>query len=320
MAIYDSAWCLERFNQLTGRPSTDDSIDNSAKYTRLSEAQQAVVADMAPRVPNSLYPKVPYPMFPVAFPNAQTHGAGTVTLTGASFAAGATLTATTSVANFSAANVGDTLIIANPNGGFPLQFEVTAYVDTDEVSVTSGTDTPLPMQAVAIHGWGIGTADATDGQVFTFGFTSNGFPIFPFGKARIYPSLASFPDFAWIEGLDYVNEGTQIRLLNNRTWNDTLYWYGVIQPPNITSSVAPVLSPEGARELIVYRAAADFLNEGEANSKLADRMEGKYAQAFGRWCLVWKTQWSDGGALGSVSGLRIAEAGGGLNGRNWSAL
>lgn len=321
MAYGDSAWALEKFNQYTGRPSSGDTITDAAKYLRLTEAQQAVVQDMMPVVPNSLYPKVPYTMFPVAFPNAQADGAGTLTLTGASFAAGATLTATASTNNFTTASVGSSVIAVNPSTGIPITYLITGYTGTTIVSVTALVATPSAMQAVALSGWSIGSGDSTTSdQVFTFGFNANGWPIMPMGKTLILPSLASFPDFAWIEGLDYVNEGTQIRLPNNRTWTSPLYWYGVPQPPDITASVNPILNPEGARELIVLRAATMFLEEGNASETLSNRLQARYREAWGRACLAWKTQFSDGGALGSISGLRIAEAGGGLNGRNWSSV
>jgi len=321
MALYDSASCLSAFNRYTGRPDTNDSISDADKYVRLSEAQQMVVGDMLPVVPNSLYPKVPYTMFPVAFPNSQVDGSGTLTLSGASFVSGATITATASTAQFTAAMVGGSLLAVNPATQIPVTLLITAYTSTTIVSVTALVNIPSTMQAVALTGWSIGSGDsATSNQVFTFGFNANGVPIMPMGKALILPSLASFPDFAWIEGLDYVNEGTQIRLTNNRTWTGALYWYGVPQPTDITASVNPLIFPEGARELIVFRAASVFADEGEGNTKLAERMQARYNEAWVRWTAAWKTQFSNGGALGSISGLRIAEAGGSLNGRNWSSF
>jgi hypothetical protein len=57
--------------------------------------------------------------------------------------------------------------------------------------------------------------------------------------------------------------------------------------------------------------------EGKRDPELAERFEQKYAQRFTEGCLAWKTQFSDGGALVSWSGLRIAEAGGSINGNSW---
>lgn len=321
MALWDSAHLLGMFNRYANRGDTGDSISDASKYERLSEAQASVVADIAARYPNALNPKVPYPLLPIPFGASVTPASGTVTLTGATWTAGSSLTATASTSNFTAASVGRTYLLTDPSTNIPLQFVVTAYSSGTVVTVVNSDVTvPVTMRAVAIAGWGVGDDSPAPNQVFGFGIDSNGYPMMPMGKALILPSLASFPDYAWIEGLDYISEGTQIRLTNNRTWSGELYWYGVPQPPNISASSQPVLFPEGSRELIVYRAVALFAEEGEQNSGLADRMEARYQQALGRWLLALKNQFSNGGAMGSISGLRIAEAGGGINGRNWSSL
>lgn len=156
-----------------------------------------------------------------------------------------------------------------------------------------------------------------NGNIWTFGTDPQGFAIAPMGKARIFENPQAFPDFPWIEGLDYVNEGTQIRLTNGRTWAGTLYWYGITPPADITASVQPELFPAAFRDLIVYQAVQAYAEEGLRNSDLADRMARKYAERFPEACLAWKTQFSSGGALGSWTGLRIAEAGGNINGVAW---
>lgn len=320
MALYDSADLLQQFNELAGRPTSNDSIADAAKYQRLSRAQQAVIGDMMPVVPKSLYPKVPYTMFPQAAPNAQTDGAGTLVISGASFAAGATLTLTASTANFASTMVGQTVWAVDPSTLIPLALLITGYTGTTIVSATATVTIPTSMRTpTALAGWSIETVLAPDGQVFTFGFNGNGYPIMPMGKAIIFPSLASWPDFPWVEGMDYISEGTQIRMPNNRTWASPLYWYGVPQPSDISASVQPALFPEGSRELIVFRAVANFANEADNNEKLSAKMEGRYQQAWMRWCTAWKTQFGSGGALGSISGLRIAMMGGQLNGVNFSS-
>lgn len=154
-------------------------------------------------------------------------------------------------------------------------------------------------------------------NVFTFGTDPQGFAIAPMGKTRIFENQQSFPDFPWVEGIDYVNEGTQIRLPNGRTWAGTLYWYGITPPADITASVQPSLFPPAFRDLIVYQAVALYGEEGKRDLDLAERMLAKYAERFAAGCLAWKTQFSDGGALQSWTGLRIAEAGGNINGQAW---
>jgi hypothetical protein len=147
------------------------------------------------------------------------------------------------------------------------------------------------------------------GNIFTFGTDPQGFAITPMGKTRIFPDQQSFPDFPWLEGVDYVNEGTQIRLPNGRTWAGTLYWYGIAAPADITALIQPALFPPAFRDLIVFQAVIMYGYEGKRDTELAERFEQKYAQRFAEGCLAWKTQFSSGGALGSWTGLRLAEAG-----------
>lgn len=154
-------------------------------------------------------------------------------------------------------------------------------------------------------------------NVFTFGSDPQGFAIAPMGKAKIFENQQSFPDFPWIEGMDYVNEGTQIRLTNGRTWAGTLYWYGITAPADITASVQPSIFPPAFRDLIVFQAVTMYGEEGKRDTELADRFAQKYARRFAEACLAFKTQFSSGGALGSWSGLRIAENGGGVNGASF---
>jgi hypothetical protein len=56
-ATYDSAWCLEDLRRQTGRTGTD-SITDATWYTRLTKAQNQVIADIAAICPHVLYPTV----------------------------------------------------------------------------------------------------------------------------------------------------------------------------------------------------------------------------------------------------------------------
>lgn len=145
-----------------------------------------------------------------------------------------------------------------------------------------------------------------DNQIFTFGPDANGYPIAPMGKAGIYPSLTAIPDAPWIEGYDYLNEGTQIRIPNNNTYFGTLYWRGIVSPGDITDVLQPVLFPEAARELIVIDAVRQFAMEYDRNPGLAQNMASEWAVAWPTWCMVWRTQFRSGGALGTWTGLQLA--------------
>jgi hypothetical protein len=160
------------------------------------------------------------------------------------------------------------------------------------------------------------TLTTTDQQVFTFGNDVNGNPLFPRGKAMIYPSLQSIPDYPWREGYDYLWEGTQIRIPNNGTYAGTLYWRGIAPVLDLNATNQPALLPVDARILIVYKAVAEYANTGNRNQPLADRMQAKYDQRFPEWMLVWKTAFANGGALETMTGRDLAILG--VGGGNFS--
>ncbi len=165
----------------------------------------------------------------------------------------------------------------------------------------------------------IPTLTTTDNQIFTFGTDSNGYPIYPMGKAGIYSNLNDIPDFPWAEGQDYISEGYQIRIPNNNSYTGTLYWYGIGQPADISASTQPSLFPEASRELIVIEAVRQFALEGVRNKELADAMRMEWhgtrdePGAWPIWCLCWRTQFKSGGALNCFTGMQLALAGGYLN-------
>lgn len=149
------------------------------------------------------------------------------------------------------------------------------------------------------------TLTTSDSQVFTFGTDVNSDPLFPIGKVEIYPSLQAVPDSPWIEGIDYLNEGSQIRIPNNRTWGGTLYWRGIAPALTIDGTNQPTIIPPPFRILIVYEAVRRYAEEGKRDVELADRMRANYERDFARFCLTLKTQFSNGGALGSISGRNL---------------
>lgn len=139
-----------------------------------------------------------------------------------------------------------------------------------------------------------------DSKVFTFGTDSNGYAVFPFGNVRIFPSLQAVPDNPWREGRDYLSEGTQIRLPNDRTYSGALYWRGITQPADITASTQPSLFPEASRDLIAIDAARRFV---KTLNRPADDLQRDYDRGLVRWLLVWRRQFSNGGALRGNGGI-----------------
>jgi hypothetical protein len=161
------------------------------------------------------------------------------------------------------------------------------------------------------------TLTTADNQVFTFGSDVNGDALFPTGKVRIFPSLQAIPDYPWVEGGDYLNEGSQIRIPNNRTFAGPLYWRGIAPVLPITATNAPSLLPPPSRILIVNEAVRSFAEEGNRSSEMADRASQQYDHNMARWCLVWKTQFKSGGALGGITGREALMMGTNVNGRGW---
>jgi hypothetical protein len=168
---------------------------------------------------------------------------------------------------------------------------------------------PDPQFSHAAYG-STPTLTTTDNQVFTFGTDVNSDPSFPIGKMNIYSAITAIPDNPLVEGQDYLWEGDQIRIPNNRTYTGTLYWRGVAPLLAITATNQPTLTPPPARILIVLEAVRAFATEGKRDLELAQQMASEYGISFARWCLTLKTaQQTRGQGIGPLSGLRLAEAG-----------
>lgn len=129
----------------------------------------------------------------------------------------------------------------------------------------------------------IAMTSADSGYTWTFGTDGNGYALFPMGRAQIYPSLNAVPDYPWRPGVDYLDEGTTIRIPNNVAWTGTLYWRGMTQPAQMTASVEPVLQPPSSRTLLVTKAVQLFAEQFLRNAALADQMQV-------RWDRDWPVQ------------------------------
>lgn len=143
------------------------------------------------------------------------------------------------------------------------------------------------------------TADG--GYTFTFGTDGNGYPLFPLGKAEIYSALAAIPNYPWRPGLDYLDEGVQIRIPNNLQWSGTLYWRGMTAPQAISSTVQPVLQPPPARILIVIKAVQQFADEFVRNPALADRMEIRWEREWGKYATAIRKHFRGAYPLGPLT-------------------
>lgn len=164
---------------------------------------------------------------------------------------------------------------------------------------------PEPYYSHAAYGSTPTMTAVTGNQVFTFGTDANSDASFPIGKVNIYSSLSSIPDAPLLEGVDFLWEGNQIRIPNNRTYTGTLYWRGIAPAEALSGSVQPTLSPPPLRILIVYEAVRAYAVEGGRNPELAQQMASEYGISFARWCMTLKTAQVNRGG-GVASGLRLA--------------
>jgi len=141
-----------------------------------------------------------------------------------------------------------------------------------------------------------------DNNVFTFGVDVDDNPLVPYGHTQIYRNVRDVPDRPLIVNVDYLDEGTQIRLVRNRHHTGPLYWRGVVDPPPISSEENPHFVPSQANELTAIRAAQRFAAGGNIrNPALVGELRTQWAERYPYWCLLWKKQFSAGGALTSFS-------------------
>jgi hypothetical protein len=194
----------------------------------------------------------------------------------------------------------DLLARFNRNAGRPSSDEIT---DATKYARLAEAQSDVIHEIAAIYPYclyrsaGPTTLTTSDNKVYTFGNDGNSVAMGPVGHVKIFRNLADYPDCALVEGVDYLNEGTQIRIPNNRT-EGSLYWMGVPTPDDIDASTAPALRPAPARILICIKAVENFAMEGNRDEALANLMARRWATEFPRYMLTWKTQFSQGGALG----------------------
>lgn len=124
------------------------------------------------------------------------------------------------------------------------------------------------------------TADG--GATWTFGVDGNGYASYLMG-ARIYPTLSAVPDYPWQPGVDYLDEGVQIRMPNNLKWTGNLYFYGVVGPQALSATVQPVIQPPPMRILIVIEAVRSFSEQFVRNDELVTVMDRKWDREFANY-------------------------------------
>lgn len=100
------------------------------------------------------------------------------------------------------------------------------------------------------------TASADGGKTYAFGVDAETDALYPFGHAEIYARLSDIPDYPMAPGVDFIPEGTKIRIPQNRTKSfvDGAPYYRMALRPDtvISASVQPLLQPKSARMLLVW--------------------------------------------------------------------
>ena len=143
------------------------------------------------------------------------------------------------------------------------------------------------------------TADG--GLTFTYGTDANGYALFPMGQTGIYPTTSSIPGGAWTPGVDYLDEGTTIRMPNAVPYTGTLFAYGLQMAPRMSQDVQPVLMPPSIRMLIPRRAVAMFAESGNIrNEALANRMSVEFEKEFGDTMTLLRKHVKTSGTMGRM--------------------
>jgi hypothetical protein len=119
------------------------------------------------------------------------------------------------------------------------------------------------------------------GYTWSFGTDGDGYALFPSGKAQIYSALDAIPSYPLVPGVDYLDQGTSIRMPNNTAWNGQLYWYGITPPPELNATNNSVIQPPTARILIVIEAVRAFAESYARNPDLVTMMDRQWNRTFG---------------------------------------
>lgn len=140
---------------------------------------------------------------------------------------------------------------------------------------------------------------SADRTTFSFGEDAQGNPIVPMGWVQISPNIKAFANNSlfWVDGLDFLDEGVQIRMPNGRAYTGTLYARFVPTPPDISPASPPVLQPADAREMIVQRALIAWAAEGHVRPDLVALAEARWPRAFAEWMLMYRRRFRGGGGL-----------------------
>ena len=139
------------------------------------------------------------------------------------------------------------------------------------------------------------------GYTYTYGTDGNGYATFPLA-GFIYPTENAIPAYPWVPQRDYLDEGTQIRGLYDAPISVAPWFYGIIQPQQLSASVQPVIQPTPSRVLIVIQAVKLFAEEGNRDVNLAATMAARWDEQWKRWATAIRKHLRGPRTLGPITG------------------
>jgi hypothetical protein len=165
---------------------------------------------------------------------------------------------------------------------------------------------PNPLYQVPVQ-----LTSSDGGYTYGFGTDAQGNAVMPLGWVQIAPNKNGFSGkffVGWVEGRDFLDEGTVIRMPSGRAYTGSVWARFVPTPPdiyvagsdaagNVHTAVQPILNPASARTLIVIRSVQDWAGEGNINPALANRMQQKWTDKFPALMLTYRTRYKGGGGL-----------------------
>lgn len=109
------------------------------------------------------------------------------------------------------------------------------------------------------------------------------------GYMRVFTRLEDIPDSPLVEGVDYTNEGTKLRIPNNLTWTYSTgpYVQMIAATVPLSASVNPTL-PSYMLMAVVYQAAVNFCQSG--GKRDPSQFEKRYNDEITKLCLMYHSQ------------------------------
>lgn len=138
------------------------------------------------------------------------------------------------------------------------------------------------------------------GYTYKFGTDPDGDPEFPLGHCEIYASKNNIPEEPLEPVVDFLLEGTKIRIPGNRTRafaDGGPYARFVLLPRKINATNQPTLVPKTARMIIVYGAVERWASRPGSGAD-PTYWEKRKKEEMGAALLLYRTQYNMQAAFG----------------------